>query len=222
MSWIETWPSRVSSKQRGKKFEQFFRLMEPSRDDTVVDVGINDKEYSEADNYLEKHYAYPENITAVARKGLDHFRARYPRVKALIADGRKLPFPDNYFDISYSNAVIEHVGKRVAQLQFLRELYRVAHRGYLTTPNRYFPVEVHSRIPLLHIFLKKNWFDRFLRLIGKGWAAGDYMYLLSYAELEGLLREAEVTNYKIISNRFLGLAMTFTVVWHKDTSVLEI
>jgi SAM-dependent methyltransferase len=216
MSWIETWPSRVSGKHRGRKFEQFFHLMEPTCHDTLVDVGINDEEYSEADNYLEKHYAYPENITAVSHESLDHFSARYPRIKALIADGCKLPFPDNHFDISYSNAVIEHVGKRNAQLQFLREVYRVARRGYLTTPNRYFPVEVHSRIPLLHILLRKSWFDRLLRFIGKGWAAGDYMYLLSYAELEGLLREAAVANYKIIGNRFMGLAMTFTVVWHKN------
>jgi hypothetical protein len=133
-----------------------------------------------------------------------------------------LSFPDDHFDISYSNAVIEHVGKRNAQLQFLRELYRVARRGYLTTPNRYFPVEVHTRVPLLHILLTKSWFDRLLRFIGKGWGAGDYMHLLSYSELEGLLGEAAVTNYKIICNRFMGLLMTFTVVWHKTHPLLEI
>jgi SAM-dependent methyltransferase len=215
MSWIETWAHRVSSKHRARKLEQFLCLVEPSPHETLIDVGVNDEEYSEADNYLEKYYAYPENITAVSQESLDHFSAKYPRITALIADGRTLSFPDDHFDISYSNAVIEHVGKRNAQLQFLRELYRVARRGYLTTPNRYFPVEVHTRVPLLHILLRKSWFDRALRFIGKGWAVGDYMHLLSYSELEGLLGEAAVTNYKIICNRFMGLVMTFTVVWHK-------
>lgn len=215
MSWVDTLAYRISGRQRARKFQQFLDLVGPKPDETILDVGVNDEEYSANDNYLEKYYAHPENITAVSRESLDHFSVRYPQVRAVIADGTRLPFADDEFDIAYSNAVIEHVGGYDAQVSFLRELMRVSRRGYLTTPNRYFPVEVHTRVPLLHLLLSKHQFDALLRRIGKGWATGDYMHLLSRKDLAEVFRAAGITEYRVIPNRFLGLTMTFTVMWEK-------
>ena len=50
----------------------------------------------------------------------------------------------------FSNAVIEHVGGRAEQRRFVDESLRVAPRAFVTTPNRWFPVEVHTRLPLVH------------------------------------------------------------------------
>lgn len=215
MSWIETVASRFSRNSRRKKFDFFLQSIQPRVSEKVIDVGVNDQEYSEVDNYLEKFYPYPDNITAVSKGSLTYFAARYPKVKAVISDGRRLDFPDDNFDIGYSNAVVEHVGDFPQQIQFLKELYRVSRRGYLTTPNRLFPVEVHTRVPLLHLLLSKPAFDRFLRRIGKGWAAGDYMYLLSRTELVRLLEAAGVANYRIRAHRLFFMPMTYTVTWHK-------
>ena len=82
----------------------------------------------------------------------------------------------------------------------------------LTTPNKYFPIEIHTRVPFLH-WGPKNIFDKFLNFIGKSWATGDYMNLLSKKELEKLMKQVNVKNYKILKNRFLGMTMTFTVIW---------
>ena len=61
-----------------------------------------------------------------------------------------MPFADGEFDIVFSNAVIEHVGGREQQRRFVEESLRVARRAFVTTPNRWFPVEVHTRLPLVH------------------------------------------------------------------------
>jgi hypothetical protein len=218
MRWVEWLAHRVSRVNREAKLRQFLALLAPGSTDTILDVGVNDVEYSESDNYLEKHYPFPENIVAVAHKSAEHFAARYPAIRVVVADGRSLPFGDDEFDIAYSNAVVEHTGNRAQQLAFVRELYRVAPRGYLTTPNRRFPVEVHTRIPLLHLVLPRSWFDALLRLTGKGWATGSYMTLLSLHDLESLLRAAGIADYRIVRNRVLGLTMTFSVTWTKGES----
>jgi SAM-dependent methyltransferase len=205
----------ISAKSREKKYAQFLSLAQPTKDTTILDVGVNAEEYSATDNFLEKQYPHPENITAVATGNLEVFNALYPHIQSIRADGRALPFGDNSFDIAYSNAVIEHVGNSAEQLRFLRELYRVSRQGFLTTPNRLFPIEVHTRLPLLHLLLSRKRFDRFLIRIGKGWAAGDYMHLLSEKALRTLLQESGITEYTLIKNRFLGFPMTFTVVWKK-------
>ena len=66
------------------------------------------------------------------------------------ADGRDLPFADGAFDLGFSNAVVEHVGGREEQRRFVHELCRVAKRVFVTTPNRFFPLEVHSLVPFAH------------------------------------------------------------------------
>lgn len=224
MSPIEKIAYTISAKSRAKKFSQFLTLIDPQPDETIVDVGVNTTEYSATDNYLEKSYAHPEKITAVGT-GTDGdftlFRKRYPQVTTLIGDGRTLPFSDDTFAIAYSNAVIEHVGNFDDQRRFLSELFRVSKRGYLTTPNCHFPIELHTRIPLLHLLLSKKNFDTFVTKIGKGWAAGDYMSLLSENDLHRLFKEVGISNYALIKNRFCGLPMTFTVIWHKDQSTVN-
>lgn len=206
---------RISEWNRARKFRLFFERLSPQKTDSILDVGVNNEEYSESDNYLEKHYPFPEMITAVALGDLSAFEKRYPHVHIISADGRSLPFRDNSFDIAYSNAVIEHVGDVNDQRTFFRELVRVSKRGYLTTPNRHFPIEVHTRIPLFHLILPKRYFDTLLSFVGKSWATGNYMNLLSKTDLEHLLQSVSVQEYSIISNRFLGIPLTFTLVWKK-------
>jgi len=215
-SIVEQIASSISGKSRTRKWLQFLEWAKTTPATTILDIGVNTIEYSENDNLLERLYSYPANITAVGLEtDWDEFRTRYPEVKTQTADGTHLPFSDNSFDIAYSNAVIEHVGNREKQLAFLKEMYRVGKHGYCTTPNRFFPIEVHTRIPLLHILLPKSLFDRVATLLGKSWATGDYMHLLSERELRVLLEQAGITEYALIKNRFFGFPMTLTAHWTK-------
>ena len=72
----------------------------------------------------------------------------------VIGDGRRLPFPDQSFDVVFSNSVIEHVGGLEDQRQFAREIMRVGRSFYVQTPNRWFLVEPHLLTPLVHFFPK--------------------------------------------------------------------
>jgi len=85
----------------------------------------------------------------------DHFTC-------VFADGRRLPFPDQSFDIVFSNSVIEHVGDGESQRQFANEIARVGKSYWVQTPNRGFPVEPHLLTPFLH-FLPHAWQRRLAR-----------------------------------------------------------
>jgi SAM-dependent methyltransferase len=145
--------SRVSLRSRTRKLELFLELLDPGPGSTVVDVGVTNAPFGRgsSDNFFEALYPWPERVTGVGPTELDTFAAAFPRVRAVRADGRELPFADGEFDFGFSNAVVEHVaGGRDGQRRFVHELCRVSRRVFVTTPNRWFPLEVHTLLPLVH------------------------------------------------------------------------
>lgn len=212
---LDSFAYYISGRNRRKKLQLFLDTMRPLVHDTILDVGVNTIEYSHHDNLLEKQYAHPQKITAVALDEVSPFVARYPDIKVVQADGRNLPFKDNQFTIGYSNAVLEHVGSSSQQLAFIKELYRVSRKGYLAIPNKYFPIEVHTRIPLAHLIFPKRWFDRLATAVGKSWAAGDYIRFLGERELRSLLSNAGIAHPRIYRQRLLGLTLTLVATWEK-------
>ncbi len=203
---------KISAYNRKRKWSIFLKEMAPTPEMSVLDVGYTEEEYSNNENFIEKHYPYPKMLTAL---GIDipiKFKTRYPEIRALHYDGGLFPFEDKIFDVLWSNAVIEHVGNYNKQLLFIKEIKRVSLKAFITTPNRFFPIEVHTLTPLLH-YLPKNIFDKYLSLIGKKWAASKYMNLLSHTDIITLLTEAGITEYKIINNRLGGLTIDFVILF---------
>jgi hypothetical protein len=82
--------------------------------------------------------------------GIRHPDAPTSRWTYVTADARRLPFPDDAFDVVYSNAVIEHVGVESDQRRFTGEVDRVGRHWIMTTPNLCFPVEAHTWTTVLH------------------------------------------------------------------------
>jgi hypothetical protein len=145
--------SRVSLRSRERKLRLFMELFRPDAMTTVVDVGVTNTAFGggSTDNFFEALYPWPEQITGVGRTELERFAASFPHVRAVRADGRELPFADGEFDLGFSNAVVEHVaGGRDGQRRFVVELCRVARRVFVTTPNRWFPVDPHTLLPVVH------------------------------------------------------------------------
>jgi ubiquinone/menaquinone biosynthesis C-methylase UbiE len=132
--------------------ELFVMEFSPLETDRVLDVGISGEDHASA-NIFEKHYPHTHRITAA---GMDHHKELekiYPGLRFVRADGRALSLHDRSFDYVFSHAVIEHVGSQDQQTQFMKEAFRVSRKGvFITTPNRWHPIETHVGLPFLHYF----------------------------------------------------------------------
>jgi SAM-dependent methyltransferase len=145
----------ISLRSRERKLRLFLEELHPTPETTVLDVGADELGFGEGDgcgtlNFFEERYPWPESITALGLHDGAGFRARHPRIPYVQGDACALPFENASFDIVFSNAVIEHVGDRERQRAFVLEAIRVGRRVFITTPNRRFPVEVHTRLPFVH------------------------------------------------------------------------
>ena len=190
----------ISIRSRRRKLALFLGEMRPDGTTTILDVGADEVSLGETGgqsgctthNFLEERYPWPERLTALGLHDGARFRERYPWIAYVQGDACALPFPDASFDVVHSNAVIEHVGSRELQAAFVDEALRVGRRVFLTTPNRWFPVEVHTRLPLVH-WLPESLAGRAYDVVGKSWARDNH--LLGPADFRSLFPGAvEIRN----------------------------
>ena len=135
---------------RERMYELFISEFTPTRSTSILDLGVSDEENGEA-NMLEKLYPYPERVTCAGLGDGHSVISSYPGIEYVRVLAQKpLPFSDNSFDVICSNAVLEHVGGVESRRFFLLEALRVARMAFITVPNRWFPVEPHTGVPVVH------------------------------------------------------------------------
>lgn len=209
-------PIRVAAHQRRKMYELFIQSLAPGPTETIADIGVTSDRSYDHSNYLEAWYPHKTKLTAVGIDDGNFLESLYPGLTFIQADGRNLPFDDGSFDFVHSSAVLEHVGSRKNQVNFLRELFRVARKGvFVTTPNRWFPIEFHTVLPVLH-WLPMPVYRRFLRMSGRAFFADEEnLNLLSRANLQHASLMAGISQFNIKSVSLAGWTTNLVLVAHK-------
>ncbi|MBB6598646.1 class I SAM-dependent methyltransferase [Luteimonas sp. MC1825] len=195
---------RVSTHMRRRMYARFIAAG-VTDDDHILDVGVTSDREQLASNYLEAWHPRKDRITACGIDDAAFLEDAYPGMRFVRGDGKDLPFPDASFDWVHSSAVLEHVGSAGEQARFVSELYRVCRKGiFITTPNRWFPVEFHTVLPVVH-WLPKPWFRALLRTLGHdALSREDNLNLLGRRELAQACAQAGLPAWRIGSVSLLG------------------
>lgn len=137
----------LSDRSRERKARLLRQLIDTDQITSLLDVG------GEIDARNEQAMdLVPDSAVTVVNidpQHLDRVRSLRPEVTTDLQDARKLPYADDAFDLVYSNAVIEHVGDFDDQRRMAEEVRRVGRQWFVTTPNRWFPFEFHTRLPFV-------------------------------------------------------------------------
>jgi SAM-dependent methyltransferase len=210
MPIIEPVKRKVSKVSRDAKLKHFYDLCKGG---AILDAGVS-AEYPQSpptQNYFLKNFRFDlKEYTGLGVGNLSGLEAAYPEASFTRYCGQgRFPFNDKQFEWVFSNAVIEHVGDEGAQLEFLNEMLRVGRKVFFTTPNKYFPIEAHTNVFLLH------WSDSLLYWwcnVRKKWWTEDNLRLLSLGKLRALIAASNASHAMIHHNRLFGVTMTFTVI----------
>lgn len=117
-------------------------------------------------------------------------------------------------DMVISSATIEHVGSFKNQILTLDNMIKFSKKYVvITTPNRFFPIEVHTKLPFIH-WLPKNIFRKILLLLRIRYFADEKnLNLLNKKELNEILNNfSKKIIFKIYNIRLLGFVSNFLVI----------
>ena len=148
-------------------FSRFMREFAPGPHARVADFGVSGHRDHPAHYFFESLYPHRDQLTVIGRAAEEArwFAEAFPGVKFLEADLRTIPLPTGYFDYGICNAVVEHAGPAAQQAALVAEVCRVCRSVLSTTPNRRFPVELHTWLPVLH-WLPDHAYRAVLRRLG--------------------------------------------------------
>jgi Methyltransferase domain len=209
-------PVKIATYQRRRMFDRFVESMGLTPADTILDMGVTSDQTYTSSNYLEAWYPHKHRITAAGIDDAAFLETLFPGVRYVHADGLNQPFGNKAFDVVHSSAVLEHVGGFANQVRFIAECARVARKGFfLTTPNRWFPVEFHTVLPLVH-WLPPTVFRALMRRSGREFFADEAnLNLMAPADACRALREARVTSRfdtRVETVRLLGWPSNILVI----------
>ena len=143
--------NRISYAKRKEMFGILQKLVDFEKLDAVLDVGATADKVHPESNFFEQFFPQKNKITALSNQDAKFLEIQYPGLIFVQGNGLDMPFKDNNFDLVFSSAVLEHVGSFEKQCQFFNECLRVSKKYvFLTTPNRFYPVDFHTYLPFVH------------------------------------------------------------------------
>ena len=181
----------------------------------LLDVGTTSS-LDEHENVILKKFKWKKNISCLSNQNLKKLKIKYPEINLYRGDARKMKFKTSSYDVVYSSATIEHVGSFKNQTKFIKECFRVSKRlVFIATPNRYFPIDFHTRLPLLH-FLPKTIHRSILKLFGENFLSKEEnLNLLSKSDLKKICKKLKIKKFQIYDIKLFNFVSNIILIIYK-------
>jgi hypothetical protein len=195
-------------------YERLLTIAQPRRDCRVLDVGTTPDLDLPYNNFFERWYPHTDRVTACSIEDCAILEEAFPGLTFRRIVGEGLPFTDGEFDLAVSFAVLEHVGPETAQRTFVSELARVSRAFVLYTPFRFYPIEMHTFLPLTH-WLPASIYRPLWKCLGlEFWADERNLNLVSLKSIKRLLPASGTAHVRLIWT--LGLPSNLEIHWRRS------
>lgn len=132
----------------------------------VLDIGTTSDVKNKSSNIIVKSLKNLKNYKSISdQKIISPFFGKKLK-KSITKNFTKKEIKHFGSDLVISNATIEHVGSINKQKKMLSNVIKLTKKIFIiTTPNRYYPIDFHTKLPFIH-WLPKSVHRLILKLIG--------------------------------------------------------
>ncbi len=209
-AWIASMKTEVAKRSRDNRARLFNEIFKPTPETRIVDLGGG------KGRHFARHFPALRNVVIADYNAdaLAYAREIHGFETRLIDGSQGMDFAPGEFDIVFCSSVIEHVtGQKddavwrfktdsaafrreavVYQAAFAAEIARAGRGYWVQTPNRWFPVEVHSWLPFLG-WMPSTWQWAILQVTNSFWPRKDEApdwSLLGRREMQRLFPDAQI------------------------------
>jgi hypothetical protein len=200
-----------------RKRQEMCQIINKELSDNIIedalDIGTTNDIENKSSNYLIKNLSNIKIYKSISDQKInDNFFSK--TLKKSITD----QFLDNEIqsmksDVVISNATIEHVGSFENQKKMLQNIILLSKKIFIIiTPNRWHPIDFHTKLPILHYFPKKV-HRKILKMLNlEFFSKEENLNLLSKNDLNILLKTCGVSNFKIFDISLLGIKSNFIII----------
>jgi len=179
----------------------------------ALDIGSTDDNNFESSNFLIKNINNIKHYKSLSNQVITDKFFSSSLIKS-ITDNLSVEEVDKFkSDLVISNATIEHVGSLEDQIKMISNVIRLSKKIFIiTTPNRFHPIDFHTKLPLIH-WLPKKIHRKLLNMLNLNFfAKEDNLNLMSENDLKKALTNQNIKKYKIFHIRLFGFKSNFLVI----------
>ena len=155
----------------------------------VLDIGSTNDNDHHSSNYIIKNLNKFNSYKSISDQKIQTTFFDKCLNKSIIEDFSKEELEEYSSDLVISNATIEHVGSYDNQFKMLNNIIKLSKKYFIIiTPNRFHPIELHTKLPFIH-WLPKKIHRILLKLIGfESLSKEENLNLMSKTDLLSMIK----------------------------------
>ena len=181
----------------------------------ALDIGTTSDDKNASSNIIIKNIKNIDNFKCISDQMVssDFFNKKLK--KSITEEFSENELYEFSSDLVISNATIEHVGGELKQKKMIENIIKLTKKVFvITTPNRFFPIELHTKLPFLH-WLPKSIYRKILTFMGLSFYANEKnLNLLGVQELKEMLNSQRIM-YEIKFVKLLFLKSNIIIIGKK-------
>lgn len=179
----------------------------------ALDIGTTDDENFESSNFLIKNLKNVKIYKSISDQNIkSNFFSN--KLNKSITDNFTNEEIDIFSsDLVISNATLEHVGDKNSQIKMIENVIKLSKKIFvITTPNRFYPIDFHTKIPLIH-WLPKSIHRKILKFLGLEYFSKiENLNLMSEKDIKEILSNFKNIKYKIFYINLAFIKSNFVIV----------
>ncbi len=182
---------------------------------SCLDIGTTEDFDNSSSNMIIKNFSKIKIKKSISNQNINSnfFNSTLKKSITDIFDNKDL---ENFkSDLVIASATIEHVGSFSNQLKMFDNIINLSKNCFvITTPNRFYPIDFHTKIPFIH-WLPKNLHRFILRTVGiKYFSNEENLNLLTKKDIINIIKKDKYRNIKfsIETIKLMGIVSNFIII----------
>ncbi len=180
----------------------------------LLDIGTTEDVSAKSSNVFCKMLDVVPIHKSISDQKITNSRFKAKKKKSITSKFSQNEINQLKSDLVISSATIEHVGNFKNQVKKVKNMISLSNKYFvITTPNNYYPIEFHTKLPLIH-WLPKKIYRKILSLLNMNYFADEKnLNLLTKKDLNSILSIFnKKIEYRIYEIKFLFFVSNFLAI----------